>query len=219
MPAFLTDLIVPLLVIGIQLTIGIFVVRYVAVHPSKITSFARFSFLIAVLLTLVIMAGAAVIAGHGERVWHGARNGVWGGALFGAWMTTRKQHKEVQLSEALRLGIAEILDGALVGALIGVFVLDAAESWKEASLGAVLGSAGWAVGRLLGVTPSNAPFFSIVRVLVEAWIKMRSSKPQPGRVEVSIVSVMAETLTGAMIGAMSLSLIFAAWFGWGFQSR
>lgn len=134
-------------------------------------------------------------------------------------MTTRSKHEEVQLSEALRRGIAETLDGALVGAVVGAFVYDAAEAWKGASVGAIMGSTGWVFGRIFGVVPPNLPFHSIVRVLVKSWIKMRSLKASAALVEISFVSMIAEALTGALIGAVGLSLILAAYWGWGFQAR
>jgi hypothetical protein len=133
-------------------------------------------------------------------------------------MTTRKKHDEVQLSEALRRGIAETLDGALVGAVVGAVVFDAAEAWKGASLGAVLGSSGWALGRLFGVTLPSAPFPTIVRAVENFWIEMRSLKAPADCLEVSIVSMVAEALTGALIGASCLSLMLAALSGWGFYN-
>lgn len=62
MPIDLVNLTLLLVAIGIELVFGTVVVRYATVHPSKITSVARFSFLIIVLLVLAMAAAAAVIA-------------------------------------------------------------------------------------------------------------------------------------------------------------
>ena len=214
MSTFLADLIVLLLVVACILIVGIIGVRFHATQPTQTISFSRVLVLILILALLAIAAASAVIAGHGDRVWDGALAGAWGGALLGAWVATRKSQIEIERGEAFVRGLAETLDGALVGAVVGGFLLDTSEAWKGAFLGAVVGIAGWGWGRLHAVAPSDAPIPSVVRAITETWMRMRCLTPSTGRVELSIISTLAEALMGGLFAAVGLSIFFAAVFGW-----
>jgi hypothetical protein len=146
----LIDIAVLLLVVVVLLLIGIQIgVERAWWRVRSEPTAVRYAVGVLIVVGLATMTAVGVLTGHGDTVRDNAIRGAWGGALVGAWVATRKQRERLgRASEAFGEGLAEAVDGAQVGAVVGGVILSPAEVWKGASLGAIIGVGGWAWGRM-----------------------------------------------------------------------